>query len=67
MRHSENEKETFKKKRKKGAQLPKRKENTIIITKKNISPRNIDRPKLIMRKSIILKKNKNKRLKKSLN
>jgi hypothetical protein len=67
MRPSENEKEIFKKKRKKRAQLLKKKENAIITAKKNISPKNIDRLKLIIRKSIILKRNENERLKKSLN
>jgi hypothetical protein len=67
MRYSENEKEAFKKRYKKGAQLQKKKENVSIVKRKDISLKNIDRPKLIMRKSTILKRNENERLKKSLN
>jgi hypothetical protein len=67
MRHSESEKETFKKKRKKKIRFQRKKESTIIAVRKNISPGNAGRLKLIMRKPIILKKNEDEKLKKSLN
>jgi hypothetical protein len=67
MRYSENERETFKKRYKKEAQFQKRKENAIIAVRKDILLENINRLKLIIRKSIILKKNENEEFKKSLN
>jgi hypothetical protein len=67
MRHSEKEKKAFKKKHKKKARLQKRKESAIITAKKIISPENTDRLRPIMRKSTIPKKNKNEKLRKSLN
>jgi hypothetical protein len=67
MWHSENEKKIFKKRYKKGAHLQKKKENAIIAVKKDISPKNTDRLKLIMRRPTIPKKNENERFKKSLN
>jgi hypothetical protein len=66
MRHFENERKVFKKKYKKRIQFQKRKENVIITIKKDISPKSINRLRLIMRKSTILKKNENERFKKSL-
>jgi hypothetical protein len=66
MQHSENEKAAFRKKRKERAQFLKKKESVIIAAKKNISLGNADRPKLITRKSTILKKNESERLRKSL-
>jgi hypothetical protein len=67
MRHSENKKKVFKKRRKEGAQLQKRKKSAIIAARKDISPRSVNRPKLIMRKPTIPKKNENEKLKKSPN
>jgi hypothetical protein len=67
MRHFENEKRAFKKGRKNRAYLQKKKENTIIAAKKDTSPESTNRPKLIMRKSTIPKKNENEKLRKSLN
>jgi hypothetical protein len=67
MRYSAKEREIFKKRRKDRAQLQKRKENAIIAVRKDISPESIDRLKLIMRKSTILKRNENEGSKKSLN
>jgi hypothetical protein len=66
MRRFESGKEIFKKKRKKGAQFQKKKKSAIITARKNILSENINRLKLIMRKPIILKKNENKRFRKSL-
>jgi hypothetical protein len=67
MRHSENGRETFKKRYKEKAQFQKRKKSATITAKKNISPKSIDCLKSIMRRSIILKKNENEGFKKSLN
>jgi hypothetical protein len=67
MRHSENEKRAFKRKRKKKGQLLRKKGNTIIVAKKDISSGNAGRLKLIMRKPTILKRNGNERFRKSLN
>jgi hypothetical protein len=66
MQHSENEKRAFKRKCKSKIQFQKRKENVTIAAKKVISLKNINRLRLIMRKSIILKRNENGGLKKSL-
>jgi hypothetical protein len=65
IRHFENERGAFKKKRKKKGQLLKKKENTIIAVRKDISLKSVNRLRLIMRKSTILKRNENERLKKS--
>jgi hypothetical protein len=67
MRYFENEKKISKKRRKNRAYLQKKKESVIIAVKRNISLKSVNRLKLIMRKSIILKKNKNEEFKKSLN
>jgi hypothetical protein len=67
MRHSENERETFKKKRKKGAQFQKREESVITAVRKDISLRNADCLRLITRKPIILRRNEDERLRKSPN
>jgi hypothetical protein len=67
MRRFENEKKAFKKRYKKGAKFLKRKESTIIAVRKDISLKSIDYLRLTMRRSIILKKNEDEELKKSLN
>jgi hypothetical protein len=67
MRHSENEKEAFKRRRKNRAQFQKKKKSALIAEKRNISLGSADYLRLITRKSIILKKNENKGLRKSLN
>jgi hypothetical protein len=67
MRHSESGKKIFKRKRKKGAQLQKKKENAIIAARKDISLKSADCLKLITRRRTILKKNENEGLRKSLN
>jgi hypothetical protein len=66
MRRSENEKRVFKERHRKGAKFQKRKENTTIAAKKDISPGNTGRLKLTMRKPTISKRNENEELKKSL-
>jgi hypothetical protein len=65
MRYSENERKVFKRKCKSKAQFQKRKENIIIAVRKDISLKNADYPRLIMRKPIILKRSEDGRLKKS--
>jgi hypothetical protein len=66
MRHFESERGTFKKRRKNRAYLQKKKENAIIAVRKDISPGNANRLRLIMRKPTISKRNEDERLKKSL-
>jgi hypothetical protein len=66
MQYSENGKVISRKKRRKEAQLQKRKESAIIAVRKNISPKSADYLRLITRKSTILKKNENGEFKKSL-
>jgi hypothetical protein len=65
MRHFENEKEAFKKRRRNRVYLQKRKESAIIAVKKNISLESINRLKLIMRRPIIPKRNENEEFRKS--
>jgi hypothetical protein len=67
MRYFENERGTSKRRRKNRAYLQKKKESATIAAKKDISPESADYLKLITRKSIILRRNEDERLKKSLN
>jgi hypothetical protein len=64
MRHSENKKRTLKRKRRKGSQFLRKKESITIATRKNTSPKNTDRLKLIMRKPTIPKKKRKRKTQK---
>jgi hypothetical protein len=67
MRHFENEKGTFKRRRRNRAHFLKKKESVIIAVKRDISLKSTDRLKLIMRRPTIPKRNEDERFRKSLN
>jgi len=67
MRHSENEKKTFKRRDSRELRPQKKKESVLTAARKGISRGNAAFPRLITQKQIIRERNEAEKLKKSLN